>query len=99
MKTTTATKLRAELASYLSKSEPVCVTQNGKMKAVLVPVSSEADAERWAMANNEELFQLLDRASERVKKTGGIPRDDFWNQVDAKYQKKPNGSRKKKAII
>ncbi len=97
MKTTTATKLRAELASYLAKTEPVVVTQHGRMKAILVPVSSEADAERWGMANNAELFRLLDAASQRVQKTGGIPQEEFWKRIDAKYAKKPNGHQKRKS--
>ena len=39
------------------------------------------------MANNAELMKLLDDASCRVKKTGGIPHDEFWKQIDAKYEK------------
>ena len=97
MKTTTASKLRAELASYLKQSEPVVVTQNGRIRSVLVPVESEEEAERWVMANNAELIQLLDDASRRVKKTGGIPRDEFWKRIDAKYAKKSNGRHKRKA--
>jgi prevent-host-death family protein len=97
MKTTTATKLRAELASYLATAEPVCVTQKGRMKAILVPVTSADEAERWLMANNADLFRLLDAASQRVQKTGGIPHDEFWRRIDAKYAKKPNGKHKRKA--
>ena len=97
MKTTTATKLRAELSSYLATTEPVCVTQKGQMKVILVPVTSADEAERWVMANNEELFRLLDAASQRVKKTGGIPHDEFWKRIDSKYAKKSNGRHKRKA--
>ncbi|MFM9964186.1 MAG: type II toxin-antitoxin system prevent-host-death family antitoxin [Planctomycetaceae bacterium] len=97
MKTTTATKLRAELRSYLATTEPVGVTQNGRITAVLVPVTTEDEAERWMMANNEELFHLLDAASQRVRETGGIPHDEFWKRIDAKYGKKSNGGRVKKA--
>jgi prevent-host-death family protein len=97
VRTTTATKLRAELTSYLERAEPVVVTQKGHMKAILVPLASEDEAERWVIANNEELLQLLDAASQRVKKTGGIPHDEFWKRVDAKYPKKSSGRRKRKA--
>ncbi|HLQ44657.1 MAG TPA: type II toxin-antitoxin system prevent-host-death family antitoxin [Planctomycetaceae bacterium] len=97
MRTTTASKLRSELGSYLQQTEPVMVTQNGRMKAVLVPVESEDEAERWVMANNAELMKLLDAASRRVKKTGGIPSEEFWKRIDAKYEKKANGRHKRKA--
>ncbi len=97
MRTTTATKLRVELTTYLERTEPVVVTKKGRMKAILIPIASEDEAERWAMANNAELFQLLDAASQRVKTTGGIPHDEFWKRIDAKYEKKFNGRRPKKA--
>lgn len=54
-------------------------------------------AERGAMANNAELFQLLDAASQRVKETGGIPHDEFWKRIDAKSEKKSSGRLKQKA--
>ncbi|MBC7816082.1 MAG: type II toxin-antitoxin system prevent-host-death family antitoxin [Planctomycetaceae bacterium] len=97
MRTATATKLRAELTTYLEHTEPVAVTQNGQIKAILVPIASKDEAERWVMANNTELFQLLDAASQRVKESGGIPHDEFWKRIDAKYAKKSNGRHKRKA--
>ena len=96
MKTTTASKLRSELASYLQQTQPVVVTQNGRMTAVLVPIKSKDDVERFVMANNAELMKLLDDASRRVKKSGGIPHDEFWKRIDAKYEKKSNGRHKRK---
>lgn len=96
MKTTTASKLRSDLASYLQQTEPVVVTQHGRMTAVLVPIKSEDDVERLVLANNTELMKLLDDASRRVKKTGGIPHDEFWKRIDAKYKKTSNSGRPKK---
>jgi hypothetical protein len=52
---------------------------------------------RRRMANSVQVRKLLDEASQRVSQTGGIPHDEFWNQIDSKYEKKSNGRRPKKA--
>jgi DNA-binding ferritin-like protein len=33
------------------------------------------------MAHTPRLRQLLDEAAERIKQSGGIPHDEFWQQV------------------
>jgi hypothetical protein len=33
------------------------------------------------MAHTPRLRQLLDEAAERIKQGGGIPHDEFWQQV------------------
>ena len=39
------------------------------------------DLERLVMAHTPRLRQLLDEAAERIKQGGGIPHDEFWQQV------------------
>ena len=82
MKTASMSVLRLRLGDYLNQREPVVVTQNGHHKAVLVPVSDEADMERLLMADNAELMAMLEEADRRSSSTGGIPHDEFWARVD-----------------
>ena len=56
----------------------------------------EDDDFRRRMANSERLMKLLNEASQRISETGGIPHDEFWKRIDAKYAKKSNGQRKRK---
>lgn len=97
MKTTIASKLRPELTSDLQQMEPVVVTQNGHYKAVLVPVQTEQDVERLLMADNKRLMELLAESDRQIDESGGIPHDEFWKRIDAKYAKKSNGKHKRKA--
>ncbi len=96
MKTATSTAVRAQFASYLNLREPTVVTQNGHYKAVLVPVETEGDVERLLMADNKQLMEILAESDRQIDATGGIPHDEFWKRVDAKYEKKSNGIRAKK---
>ena len=49
------------------------------------------------MANSKRLMELLDEASRRIDETRGIPHDEFWKRIDAKFDKKSNGKHKRKA--
>lgn len=97
MKTATSTTVRAQFASYLNQSEPTVVTQNGRYRAVLVPVQTEEDVERLLMAGNKRLMEILAESDRQIDETGGIPHDEFWKQINAKYEKKSNGRHKRKA--
>ena len=97
MKTATTTEIRTQLASYLNQREPVVVKQRGRYKAVLVPVQSDADVERLLMADNKRLMEILSESDRQIDGTGGIPHDEFWKRIDAKYSKKSNGRQKRKA--
>ncbi len=96
MKTATSTAVRAQFASYLNQREPTVVTQNGHYKAVLVPVETEGDVERLLMASNQRLMEILAESDRQIDETGGIPHDEFWKQIDAKYEKKTNGHQQRK---
>jgi hypothetical protein len=49
------------------------------------------------MANRKRLMELFDEASRRIDEMGGIPHDEFWTQIDAKYEKNSNRRHKRKA--
>ena len=52
---------------------------------------------RLRMANRKRLMELFDEASRRIDEIGGIPHDEFWTQIDAKYEKNSNRRHKRKA--
>ncbi len=66
------------------------VTKNGKPVAVLLGISDEDEIERLIIAYSKTLRSVLEAAEERIQKTGGIPHDTFWQQVDAEYGDTPS---------
>ena len=70
MKTASASALRSHLSDYLNQTEPVVVTQQGRPKAVLMPVESQDDLERLLLANNAQFMRLLDEADRRISEIG-----------------------------
>ena len=83
MKIAPVADIKARLSSYLEQvaNGPVIITKNGRPVAALVAITDEDDLERLVMAHTPRLRQLLDEAAERVKQGGGIPHDQFWQQV------------------
>lgn len=65
---------------------------------MIEPNTDEAKEEQFRrrMANSKQLMNLLDGASRQIDETGGIPHDEFWKQIDAKYEKKTNGRQQRK---
>ncbi len=97
MKTATISSLRSHLSDYINQTEPVVVTQQGRPKAVLVPIENEDDMERLLLASHAGLSKLLKSANSRISRTGGIPHDEFWALVgDSADQKKKNSKRKRR---
>ncbi len=83
MKIAPVADIKAHLSSYLDQVEngPVIITKNGRPVAALVAVTGEDELERLVLAHTPRLRQLLDAAAERIKRGGGIPHDEFWQQV------------------
>ena len=101
MKSASTSTFRSQLASFLNQHEPVVVKQNGRPKAVLMPVRSEGDVERLLMAGNARLMEILRESDRQIDETGGIPHDEFWAMVDRKDQAKTKakGRQTKKPAI
>ena len=97
MKTATTTEFRVQLTSYLNQREPVVVKQKGRYKAVLIPVEREEDVERLMMLGNKRLMEVVFESDRQIDETCGIPHDEFWKRIDAKYAKKSNGQHERKA--
>jgi PHD/YefM family antitoxin component YafN of YafNO toxin-antitoxin module len=91
MKIASEEDVKAKLDSYVNaiKKSPVFITRKGKAIAAIVSVLDEDDQERIAMAYNPRLRAILTAAKKRIREGKGIPQDEFWRRMDARYQKHP----------
>jgi prevent-host-death family protein len=85
MKLVSLTDAKARLSRYVkaSKKEPIVLTRKGKPQAVIYGMD-EDDLERLKMANSPQLQKILAAANRRIDKTGGIPHDQFWEEMARK---------------
>jgi prevent-host-death family protein len=88
MKIAPIAEIKAQFSSYVKAAEesPVVVTKNGKPVAMIVSITDEDEIERMMLAHSKKLKSILDEAEARIRATGGIRHEDFWNQMDAEYQ-------------
>jgi prevent-host-death family protein len=96
MKTASVADVKAHLSAYLKESEngPVVVTRNGRAVAVLVAVTDGDELERLLLAHSPKFQAILEKSRRQIERTGGIPHDEFWRQVEAENRKKAvNGRR------
>jgi transcriptional regulator with XRE-family HTH domain len=47
---------------------------------------AQDEAECQKLAQSEQLRSILDDAEARIRATGGVKHEDFWNQLDDEYQ-------------
>jgi prevent-host-death family protein len=80
MKIAPVADVKARLSAYIKESEegPVVITRNGKAIAVIVSVTNDDELERLILAYSPKFRSLLDAAEQRIKKTGGVQHNDFW---------------------
>ncbi len=87
MKIASVAEVKAHFSAYIKESEagPVIITRNGKPAAILLPVIDENEIEGLLLAYSPKFRAILQAGREEIKQTGGIPHDEFWQQVDAEY--------------
>jgi antitoxin (DNA-binding transcriptional repressor) of toxin-antitoxin stability system len=74
-------ELRCGAHQRILAQGPVIITKNGRPVAALVAITDDDELERLVMAHTPRVRQLLDAAAERIKRDGGIPHGEFWQQV------------------
>jgi prevent-host-death family protein len=87
MKIASVADVKARFSAYLKDSEsgPVIITRNGKPAAVLLNIGDEDEIEGLLLAYSPKFHAILQAARAEIRQTGGIPHDEFWQQVDAEY--------------
>src|SRR5215475_10308160 len=85
MKIASVADVKARLSAYLKESEEgqVIVTRNGKAVAVLLAVTDEDELERLVLAHSPKFQALLEKSRRQIERTGGIPHEQFWREVEA----------------
>jgi prevent-host-death family protein len=100
VKTASAAKISMDFNSYLeaSRKQPVLITKNGKPVAVLLAVYDKAQAEQLAVDRPRALRSILEQASAQIEKGGGIPHEQFWQEVERRRRtQRASPSRSKKS--
>lgn len=87
MKIASVADVKAHFSAYLRETEsgPVVITRNGRPAAILINVVDEDELESLLLAHSPKFRAILQAARDEIKQTGGIPHDEFWQQVDAEY--------------
>ena len=70
------------------------ITRNGKPVALLLAVQDKADAEQLAAGRSRSLRSIFEEAHEQIQKDGGIPNDQFWQEVAHKRRTKVRATSK-----
>ena len=83
MKIAPLAEVKAQFSRYIEESEhgPIIVTKNGRPVAVIVGAPDEEDLERLVLAHTPRFRRLLEAAEARIRGTGGMKHDDFWEDV------------------
>jgi prevent-host-death family protein len=88
MRIASVAEMKAQLSAYVKASEqgPVVVTRNGKPVAVLLGVEHEDELERLVLAYSKRFRSVLEAARQQIREGGGIPHDQFWQEVEAEAE-------------
>ena len=92
MKIIPLAQVKAQLSACVDEvatGGPIIITRNGKAAAVLLAAGNDEDLERLILAHSSRFQALLERSRQSLKAGKGIPHDEFWRQVDAKYAEAP----------
>jgi prevent-host-death family protein len=85
MKIASVANVKAHFSAYLKEREsgPIVITRNGKPAAILLNVVDEDEIEGLLLPYSPRFRTILQAARAEICQTGGIPHDEFWQQVDA----------------
>ena len=91
MKTTSLTKMKSNLNSYLKTCgrEPVLVTKNGRAIAALGAVVDPDEIERLRLASSPKLDAIFDKALQRIRNGQGLSHEEVWSQVESWTDSRP----------
>jgi prevent-host-death family protein len=93
MKIASVAAVKSQLSRYLKHSAhgPVVVTRNGRPVAILLGVADEDELERLVLAYSPKLRRILDAARQRIREGAGIPREEFWKDVEKSRKPRKKG--------
>ncbi len=80
MKLIEVTEAATLLAQYVQSQEPVILTQNGRVVAVLMPIEEE-DVESISLSLNPKFTEIIKRSRDRQKTEGGLSLEEVRQQL------------------
>ena len=85
MKVILSSELAAQLDTYLEASAdaPVVIVKDGQAVAALIAVSDDEELERLVLGHTARFRRLLADAEERIRHSGGLSHEEFWDAVAA----------------
>jgi len=88
MKIAPVAEIKAKFSSYIEQcgEGPIIVTKNGRPAAVLLGITDEEELERLVLAYTPKFMALLNSASNRITKGGGMKHTKFWRTVGKKQK-------------
>jgi len=84
MKTATAIDIGGHFQDYLamSREEPVVIMKNRRPVAILMNVHEDKEElERLILAHTPRFQSLTKEAEKRIKASGGMDHNEFWDNV------------------
>ena len=85
MKVIPSSELAAQLDTYLEASAeaPVVIVKDGRPVAALIAVTDDEEIERLVLGYTARFRRLLTDAEERIRHSGGLSHEEFWDAVAA----------------
>ena len=85
MKIAPVADVKAHFSAFLDACQdgPVVVTRNGRPVAVIIGAEDEQDLDLLVLTHTPRFRALLDDAERRVRESGGVSHDAFWERVAA----------------
>ena len=97
MKIAPLAEVKAQFSRYVEESErgPIIVTKNGRPVAVIIGAPDEEELERLILAHTPRFRRLLQAAEERIRRSGGMEHDDFWETVTSDESRQESASKRR----
>lgn len=102
MKIVPLAQAKAQLSACVDEAAthgPIIITRNGKAAAVLLGAGDDDDLERLILAHSPRFQALLARSRQSLAAGKGIPHDEFWQQVEAKYGEKTASPKRRGRVV
>lgn len=92
MKIAPVAEVEARFSEYVRASGdgPIIVTRNGRPVAVLIGVEDkdEDELEGLLLAHSSPFRKVLEQARTEIGRTGGIPHETFWDEVEEEPERR-----------
>jgi prevent-host-death family protein len=80
----TPVEMQTQFGAYVKacQEEPIAITQNGKIVAVLLSVEDEDELERLILNHSSQFQKILETSKRQIQEGKGIRHEDFWQEIE-----------------